>query len=232
MAAPKAGPSVERGDGDRHAEDIGHHLPPEGALGAAAGEPDLGGTRAGRVDLAQQIERVAQAEGDPSSTAREISAFVVRAVRPINAPRARASACGVRSPIRYGRKTRPPAPGRAVLAVSVMISYGSTSRISARQLLAVAERVAVPAQRAAGREHHAHRVVLARHRVAEAVEAHLLLHGVARGVREHDAARADRRHGAAGPHHAEAHRAGRVVGRAARHRDAAGEGRAPRPAPP
>ena len=58
----------------------------------------------------------------PSRTAREISALVVRAVNPISAPRAEASLCGVRSPMRYGRNTTPPAPARAVLAVSVMIS--------------------------------------------------------------------------------------------------------------
>ena len=90
-------------------------------------------------------------------------------------------------------------------------------------LLAVAEHVAVPAQRAPGREHDAHRVVRARHRVAERVQAHLGIDEEALRVREDDAAGADRGHGAARSHDAEAHRARRVVGGAARDRDARGQ---------
>ena len=54
----------------------------------------------------------------PSSTARTSAPRSCRSVRPTNAPRASGSACGVRSPARYGWKSRPSAAGRPALRLA------------------------------------------------------------------------------------------------------------------
>ena len=54
------------------------------------------------------------------------------------------------------------------------------------------EDVAQPAQRPRRRQHHAHRVPLARHREAERVQARLRVGAVGRQHTEHDAGRAER----------------------------------------
>ena len=58
----------------------------------------------------------------PSITARVMCARPWRTVRPTNAPRACGSRCGVRSPVRYGRNSRPSAPGSTASASSTSSS--------------------------------------------------------------------------------------------------------------
>ena len=119
----------------------------------------------------------------------------------MNAARAYGSACGVRSPERYGRKRTPSAPG-------------STPSASADELVvrrARGERVPEPAQRPGGREHHAHRVPGSRDRVAEHVQPRLGLGLVGRQRREHDPGGAEDDRERARPVDADAERAGRLV---------------------
>ena len=84
------------------------------------------------------------------------------------------------------------------------------------------ERVARPLQGARGREHHAHRVPAARHRMAEHVHARLRI-GMVGGQRgEDDAGGAEHQRDGAGPLHADAERGGGAIAGAGRHRNAGG----------
>ncbi len=181
---------------------------------------------------ADEIERVAEAEGDPlQHRARDLGLGGARGEADERA--ARQSVVVGRALAHEVREEDEAARARARGARGVgddLVGVGAPDL--GGHLLAVAEDVAVPAQRPAGGEHHAHRVVRARHGVAEGVEAHLGLDGVAGGVRQHDAARAQRGHGAPRAHHAEAHRARGVVGGAARHGDARRAGRSGSPSTP
>ena len=112
----------------------------------------------------------------PSSTARTSAPRSWRSSSPTNAPRASGSACGVRSPARYGRKVSPsvPAGQASALGQQLVVRY-------ARR-----DRVAQPAQRAGCREHHAHHVPSAGDRVAERVDAARTVGGVPLQGGEHD----------------------------------------------
>ena len=83
-----------------------------------------------------------------------------RAVMPIQPPRAVASRCGVRSPIRYGSQNSPCAPAGASAA------FGR-QRVVVR---ARRELVAEPLQAQPRALRHAHHVPLAAHRMAERVD--------------------------------------------------------------
>ena len=125
-----------------------------------------------------------------------------RISRPVNAPRASGSACGVRSPVRYGRNVRPSAPGAQPLGLG-------------RQLGELAaDDAAQPRQRAGGGQHHAHLVPGAGHGVAEGVHAGLRVGAVLRQRGEDDAGRAHRHRQRPGPVDADAEPARGLVARA------------------
>ena len=96
----------------------------------------------------------------PSMTARTGGAGRGAAVSPTNAPRANGSGCGLRSPVRYGRKNRPSVAGRDAAG-------GLDERA---EVLPGRQGVAEPAQAPGRREHHRHHVPPTGHGVAEGVD--------------------------------------------------------------
>ena len=124
----------------------------------------------------------------------------------MNAPRASGSACGVRSPVRYGRNVRPSAPG-------------SQRRRLVDQLAevdAAADDAAQPAQRAGGGQHHAHRCQ-APGTAWQNAWTRACGSAAVRGQRGEDDARGPERHRQRpGPVDADAEPAGRLVARARR----------------
>ncbi len=165
--------------------------------------------------VAQQLERVAQAVGDALQHRARSAPRSWRSESPTNAPRASGSACGVRSPARYGANSRPSAPGAQRSASAVERVVGLAGRGD----------VAQPAKRAGGGEHHAHRVPAARHRVAEGVHAALGVRGVAGQRGEDDARGSEHDRERPGPVDADAERAGGLVARARRDGNPAGVAR-------
>ena len=119
----------------------------------------------------------------------------------MNAARACGSACGVRSPERYGRNSTPSAPGSTSSA-----SARSSSYVDAR-----GECVPEPTQRAGGGEHHAHCVPGPGNGVAEDVEARLRLRRVRGQRREDDSRGAENHRERPRPGDADPQRAGRLV---------------------
>ena len=120
----------------------------------------------------------------------------------MKAPRASGSACGVRSPARYGAKRSPSAPGAQRAASSSSTPYAAPTH------------AAEPGERAGCAQHHAHRVPGAGHRVAEDVHARLRVRRVGGQRGEDDARRAEHdRHGP-GLDDPDAERGGRLVARA------------------
>ena len=121
---------------------------------------------------------------------------------PTNAARTSGSAWGVRSPARYGAKRTPSDAGRVLSGFRV------------ERPVVDADEVAEPAERAGGREHHAHRVPGPGHRVAEDVRARQRIgrERVERG--EDDAGRAEHDGERAGLDDADAERGRRLVSRA------------------
>ncbi len=97
----------------------------------------------------------------PSSTARVMWRRSCVTVRPTNAPRASGFGCGLRSPVRYGRKKRPSLPS--------WHPVGGRHEIA--EALVRRQRVTQPAQAARRRQHHRHHVPAPRHRVAEGMDA-------------------------------------------------------------
>ena len=95
----------------RDLEHRGDDLQPQLAARAAAGHAAALAARRTR----SKESRSPQAT--PSSTARTSAPRSWRISRPVNAPRASGSACGVRSPVRYGRNVRPSAPGSHALGL-------------------------------------------------------------------------------------------------------------------
>ena len=140
-----------------------------------------------------------------------------RISRPVNAPRASGSACGVRSPVRYGRNVEP-------------VRARPPRRGLVRQLGELpADDAAQPRQRAGGGQHHAHLVPGAGHGVAEGVHAGLRVGPVLGQRGEHDAGRPHRDAQRPGPVDADAEPARGLVARARRDGDA---GRRPAATPP
>ena len=121
----------------------------------------------------------------------------------MKAPRASGSACGVRSPWRYGWKSSPSTPGSQLggLAEQLLVGW-------------VAERAVEPIQRACGREHHAHRVPGSRNGVAEGVQPRLRLGPVLVERGEDDTGRAEHDRERPRRSNADAERPRRLVARA------------------
>ena len=117
-------------------------------------------------------------------------------VRPTKAPRASGSACGVRSPERYGRKKSPSLPGRHLRRfgredfIRIVAPF---SPFLGRGHVGLAKPIAEPLQRAAAAEVHAHHVPLAAHGMAEGVQPAQRIDFDLVAMHEHHARGADRR---------------------------------------
>ena len=124
------------------------------------------------------------------------------------------------------RKSRERAPGigvgvRRALAREVRREENAVCArrrlrsVGQQLLVACAEDVAQPAERAGGREHHAHRVPGVRDGVAERMHSRLRVGGECGQGREHDTGRAEHDRQAPGPVDPDAERSGRLVAGAA-----------------
>ena len=144
---------------DLGSEDVGQDLAPERAGGPAAGRPDLARAPACRPRSSGRARRAGRT---PRPRAPHGSGAADRGRRsgPTNAPRASGSGCGLRSPVRYGRKNRPSLPAGT--------SAAGVDEVA--EVLARRQRVAEPAQAAGRREHHRHEVPATGHGVAERMD--------------------------------------------------------------
>ena len=129
-------------DRDREAGDVGLDRVPELAPGRTAADAHLGHPDAGR-----QHRRRPRGGSRARTPRRSPGPRWPRPwprVRPASTPRASGSQIGERSPARYGRKTRPSAPGGVAAA-----SASSASVV----IVAAEDAVAIPVERAPGRGH-------------------------------------------------------------------------------
>ena len=126
------------------------------------------------AELDEQLERVAQPEGDAlEHGARERAPVVAERQPRERAPRIR---IGVRRSL----------AGEVGSEEKTLGARRPRGRVGEQLLVAGAEHVAQPAERAGRREHHAHRVPGVRDGVAERVQARLRVGGVRGQRREHD----------------------------------------------
>ena len=111
--------------------------------------PQLGPRR--RARAAARASRAGRRRR-PRARARDERAAVVAERRPVKAPRASGSACGVRSPARYGRKVRPSAPGcqRRRLGEQLVVARRGASRSRSQRSEPAAESITPIACQRAG----------------------------------------------------------------------------------
>ena len=117
---PEGGALVGRHGCDLDLEDVGEDLPPQ-----VAGQPATGGAHlVGRATPAPSISSSPsrRPNATPSSTERARCGRSWPTVSPTKAPRARGSGCGLRSPVRYGRKRSPSLPTATVAASASMVA--------------------------------------------------------------------------------------------------------------
>ena len=129
-------------------------------------------------------------------------------VRPMNPPRARGSGYGVRSPDRYGRKSRPSLPGGTPFASSTSVA----------NVDAGGERVPEPPEAAGRRQHHSHHVPSFGHRVTERMEPALRIDERSVGGGEHDPRGSEREGDDTGHDGSHAHGGGGLIASARDHR--------------
>ena len=191
-----------------HAVDVGLQPADERAARAAAGEQQLLGRQPEllRESTANRAARSTRPRARRASDAPASARGSARRTR--RAPTRRDAACA--RPAGTGGTSRRRRPA-GTLAASSLRRCVRVAR--AREL--ARELVAVPGERAARRQHHAHQVPGVRRDVAERVRAKSRIDARLGRRREHRARRAPARHRLARRDHADAGRAARVVRAAA-----------------
>ena len=151
------------------------------------------------TELGEQLERVAQPEGDTLEHGPGEGAPVVAERKPRE-----------RTPrIRIGMRRS--LSGEVGSEEKSLGARGPRGRVGEQLLVAGAEHIVQPAERAGRREHHAHRVPGVRDRMAERVQARLRVGGVRGQRREDDPGGAEHDGQASGAVDSDPERAGRLV---------------------
>ena len=128
------GTPVAAGAGDQPAAAVGVGATAPGRLSVVLGTsgvvlappPDARATRVSTPSSRSRSRESRRPKATPSRTARTSAPRSWRSSSPTNAPLASGSAWGVRSPARYGRKSRPSAPGSQASASSTSLSNGTS----------------------------------------------------------------------------------------------------------